>query len=94
MSSLYFIKPIFPALLWRNRAHVCVPCLKKANCEQRNILFCKFGGIRGGAVESSVLLRRGATCQKREAIVYDFVCISISTNGIEKCFKFSDGTFV
>jgi len=56
--------------------------------------FASFWGIRSGAFESFVLLRCGATCQKSEDIVYDFVCITLSTSDIEKCFKFSDGTFI
>jgi len=94
MSSLYFISPIFTALLWRKWAHKRVLCFNKANYEQINTLFCKSGGIRSGAVESFVLLRCGATCQKSEDVVYDFVCISLSTSDIEKCFKISDGTFI
>jgi len=66
----------------------CVPCFNKANYEQINALLCKFWSILSGAVGSFVLLRCGATRQKSEDIVYDFVCISLSTRDIEKCFKF------
>ena len=82
MSSLYFISPIFTALLWRKRAHKCAPCFNKANYEQRNVLFCECG-----EVEIIGLLRCGATCMRSEDIVYDFVCISLSTNYMDKCFK-------
>lgn len=56
--------------------------------------FANFVAFAVVQVESFVLLRCGATCQKSEYIVYDFVCTYLSTSDIEKYFKISDGTFI
>jgi hypothetical protein len=56
--------------------------------------FASFGAFAAVHLRVSFFCDVGAICQKSEDIVYDFVCISLSTSDIEKCFKFSDDTFI
>jgi hypothetical protein len=95
-TALFWTKRALNFAKYGNTSVYCI--LTKLDRKKQTNYFCKFLGTHSGAVDVFVFLGGGATSlddcpqtwrhiSQDEGIMYDFVCISLSTNDIEKYSK-------